>query len=208
MRVRARDQVGNISAWAEASTSIDAVEPAIAFGGPSSASRGTLSVPASATNVGVPIVSSSYVFSVSGTGAPRPLTGAATFFNGGSRATSAILRVTAIDALGRTVTRSQTFAAPPRWLLAKLRVRKPKVKKRKMTISGTVTRAYRGRVVVTVKRRGKTGTRRVTKRVKVKSGRWSIAVKLKRGRYDVVADALQSGDFAAARARRSKVRVR
>lgn len=208
LRVRARDQVGNVSGWAEASTTIDAVEPVISFGGTSTPSRGTLSVPTSVTNVGAPIVSSSYVFSVSGWGTPRPLTGSASYFNPGTRALGVILRVTATDALGRTVTKSQAYSAPPRWLTSDLSLRKPKVKKRKMTVSGSVASSYRGTVVVTVKRRGKVGTRRVVKRVRAKSGRWSTTIKLKRGRYDVVADVVRTGDYAAASARRSKVAVR
>jgi hypothetical protein len=210
LRVRARDAVGNMSDWSQAQTTIDAVPPAITFGAATTVSKGQVRVPVTITNVGSPIVSKTWRFDpYSGDRPATPLEGAATYRNTGGWAQTATLYVWASDALGRTVQLTGKFGVPPGVEDLRIKIRSAKVKKRKLTLSGTVPADYSGKLKVTITRRGKTGTKKVSRKVAVRGGRWKISTKLKKGSYKVVVAGPRdvSGGYAAASTSKT-VRVR
>lgn len=206
IRVRARDTFGNHSGWSEATTTIDAVPPAIAFGAASFGGRSTITVPVSVTNVGSQ-VAAKYSFK-SGPATDVPLNASTVSFTNFTTATqTATLRVTATDALGRAVTETRAYTVPSRYLSPALTVSRVKAAGSAIVVAGRTAKTYAGRVTVTIKRKGKSGTRRVVKRVRVKRGKFSAKIKVRSGRYNVRVVAPAYGEYVAAAAEK-RLRVR
>lgn len=206
LRIRARDTFGNLTSWSESSTSIDATPPEISVGPMSFAGRSSVSVPVSVSNVGS-TASATYAFA-SGPATEIPLAGSTvSYTNYSIKAQTATLRVTATDELGRAVTAVRTYSVPSRYLSPSLKLSRVKSSAGRLTISGRISASYAGRVTITIKRRGRAGTKRVVKRVRVKRGRFVSRVSLKPGSYTVRATAPPIGDFLTDSATK-RVRVR
>lgn len=184
LRVRAHDAAGNVSAWSEVHTTIDVVGPALEFGSPQTPNRGTTAVPVSYSNIGAPITAATYAFTRTASAPSKSLAEVTpSISNLGTSPITAVLTATVTDALGRSATKAQTYTVLPRFIAAALTVSKPVVKSRTATISGKLNSQATGKVAVLIKRSGKTGTRRVSKRVAIKNGKFRLAVKLKAGKY-------------------------
>ncbi|MBJ7457575.1 MAG: hypothetical protein JHD02_00155 [Thermoleophilaceae bacterium] len=204
LRVRSRDTFGNESGWSEVSTTIDAAPPIIAFGSSQTPSSGTINVPVTYSNVGSPVTSAVYSFAPTAGTPNKPLTAApATYFNTTRSVVTATLLVTVTDAAGHTATKAQAYSVAQTTIAANLQIAKPKIKSRTATIKGTINSSAAGKVTLTVRRKGKTGTRKVTKRAAIKSGRYSAKVKLKKGKYTVSASFTGSPGVTTANTKRS-----
>lgn len=190
VRVRARDTLGHTSDWSEASTTIDAVEPAINFGAASYPAVGTIQVPVSVTNVGAPIVAKSYA--PYPTAPPLALTGnLVTFVNPSRYTVSSAFTVTATDATGRSVSRSQGYMVPPKSSTGtvkkstRLKLAKLKVRIRKVTVSGSIAPKLSGRVTLTISPKSKGASQQFQKTLRLRNGKFRYSKKLKRGKYSV-----------------------
>lgn len=180
VRARARDTLGNLSDWVTTSTTIDAVPPEILFASAQTGTKGQITVPVVVSNSGSPVTAT---YSFNGAAA-KPLTSSTvTFVNLGANDNTAILKVTATDGLGRSVTKVQSYTVSSRFRSPALTLRTPKVKSRVATITGSVASGVTGSVKVVITRRGKAGTKRVSKRVGVKSRKFTKRIRLKAGRY-------------------------
>lgn len=195
LRVRARDTVGNASDWSETQTTIDAVPPEIKFGAEQRPGGGIVRVPVSVTNVGAPIVKSSFTFATSAGGNTGALSPVVSFRNTGDETLHATLDIFVIDGAGRTTKASQNYSVPPRWRPLHLKITKLKAKRRKLTVSGTLASAFDGKVTVTVKRRGRVGTKKVTKTLRNNKGGYTTTLRLRRGAYRVTVSTRTVGDF-------------
>lgn len=216
VRVRARDTLGNTSDWSTASTTIDAISPDVAIGEAISTGAAQIRVPVSSTNLGAPIVSTLYRFDSYpyDTGQRTSLSDSASYTNYLSNSVRATLYVWATDALGRVSAAQKTFVVegnPGKTLRpVPIRIRSAKVKKRRLTLIGTVPSSYWEDLRVTVTRRGRTGTKKVTRRVEIDRGRWRATIRLKKGAYTVtISGPKESGGnlYAAGKTTR-KIRVR
>lgn len=194
VRARARDTLGNLSDWVTASTTVDAVPPEILFAGEQTGVRGQVTVPVVVSNSGSPVTAT---YSFNGAAAKSLTSSPVTFVNLGSSDTTAILKVTATDGLGRAVTKIQSYTVSSRYRSPALSLRTPKVKSRLATIAGSVASGVTGSVTVVITRRGKTGTKRVSKRVGIKSRKFSKRIRLKAGSYKLAVTVPQGNGFAA-----------
>lgn len=208
LRVRAHDSAGNVSAWSETHTTIDAVGPSLEFGAAQTPSRGTTTVPVTYSNTGAPITAATYSFARTASTPTTSLAGATpSISNLGTSPMSAVLTATVTDALGRSATKVQTYAVAPRFIAAALKISKPEVKNRTATIRGSIRSKATGKVTVLIKRTGATGTRRVSKKAAIKDGKFRLAVKLKAGKYRVTVAWM--GNSVVARSTSSKtLRIR
>lgn len=188
LRVRSKDTFGNESGWSEVATTIDAAPPTIAFGASQTPTAGTVNVPVTFANVGSPVTSALYSFSTSSGAPSKPVTSAPATFISSSRATvTATLIVAVTDAAGHTATKAQAYTVPPSMISANLQISKPKIKSRTATIKGTINSASTGKVTLTVRRKGKTGTKKLTKKASISRGKYTAKAKLKKGKYTVTA---------------------
>lgn len=206
VRVRGEDAASNVSAWASASTTIDAEVPSITFGASSSARLGSLSVAVTASNVGSP-VSARYAFTPGTPQLVPLLSSVVTYTNNATAAVSANLTVEVVDALGRTVRQSRAYSVPSSWQKVAISLSRVKSARRTAKISGRISTRAAGVLTIKVARKGKKGTRRVVKRVRPRSGRFSVSVRLQPGKYAVtVSRPSSTGLLAATRSARFTVR--
>ncbi len=206
LRVRATDTHGNTSGWTSAETTIDAIPPAVSIGTPSFPAKNVVNAFVSATNVGAPLTSS-YVFSGGSALGTFSSSATASFTNHRATAYTTTLTVTTIDALGRTASAAQTFSVPSPYTTAELRIKSAKIKAGTLKLRGTVTKAFHGKVTVRITRVGRVGTKRFTKRVSVRRGRFALTARLKLGKYRVRVSSSTSGMLLAGAATKT-VRVR
>lgn len=182
--VTAKDNAGNESAAASASTTIDAVPPTITLGAPV-ISRGSATASVSGSNLGSPV-------SIAAAFAPSPITpllplagSTVSYRNPTAKAISATLRASATDALGRVASAATVVLVPSKWTLASPKISKPKSRTGVTTIAGTISRSARGKVRISVKRFGANRTKRVSRTAAIKRGKFSTRMKLAAGRYRV-----------------------
>lgn len=74
---------------------------------------------------------------------------------------------------------------PSPYTTATLRIKSATVTAGKLSLRGTVTKAFRGKVTVRITRVGRIGTKRLARRVSVHRGRFALTTRLKRGTYRV-----------------------
>lgn len=197
LRVRVRDVYANLSDWQCVTTTIDAIAPTIAIGAATTPSRGTINVPATISNVGSP-VTATYTFGPAGS-ATRTFASPATFTNASATTITARLTITATDALGRVTTNVSDHLVGPRFLSSNARISSVKVKRRTARISGTTATGYSGTVTIAIRRIGKKGTKRVSRKFKARSGRYNAKIKLKPGKYQLTATTTPTDDFFASK---------
>jgi len=93
--------------------------------------------------------------------------------------------VTAVDSLGRAVTRSQTYTIPPAITTPALTLAPPKSINHRIHIRGTIASEYAGRVAITIDRRSRRGTRRTSRKVTPNNGRFNAKIRLRPGTYRI-----------------------
>lgn len=199
IRVRATDDLGNTSAWIEASTTIDAIPPVVTFGTPDTSVRGTIRVPVFLINAGSP-VTGRFTFADTAGGRTGVVANGqyVTYKNITSKQIIANLRATATDALGRSASFAQDYSVQTRLAPNGMRVLSLSRKGRYVKITGKTQKAYNGKVTFSAKRIGKKGTRRASKTVKVKRGRFAIKIRVSKGRYKFVVSARATSKYAEA----------
>lgn len=197
IRVRATDDAGNTSAWSEVSTIIDAIPPVVTFGTPNTSVRGSISVPVFLTNVGSP-VTGRFTFADTAGGRTGIVANgqSVTYKNITSKTIIASLRATATDALGRSATYSQNYPVQTRLAPNGMRVLSLSRTGKYVKITGKTQKSYNGKVTFSAKRVGKKGTRKASKSVKVKKGRFSIKIRVAKGRYNFVVSAGATSKYA------------
>lgn len=184
LRVRATDTLGNTSDWGETATTVDADPPTITFGSPASPAHGTLHVPVTYGNVGAPITAALYNFSHAGSTPDQSLVGATpAIINYGRQPFVATLTISLTDGAGRVITRAAQFTIPSRYVNASLKLQRPRVKRRRASFTGSLNRNASRWVTLLIQRTGRKGTRRVTRRLTLRSGRYKAEVRLKPGNY-------------------------
>ncbi len=190
IRVRATDDLDNTSAWTEIATTIDAIPPVVTFGTPDNSVRGTVRVPVFLTNAGSPVTGRFTFIDTAGGRTGVVSNGQyVTYKNITGKQIIASLRATATDALGRSATFSQDYLVQTRLAPNGMRVLSLSRVGRYVKITGKTQKAYNGKVTFSAKRIGKKGTRKASKRVTVKKGRFTIKLRLSNGRYNFVVTA-------------------
>ncbi len=199
--VTARDVADNESAPISVSTVIDAIAPVVSVT-PTEIVRGRSAATVSGHNVGSPIT----LHGVFSADASAPLTALSsltvTYFNSSRSTQRATARATATDALGRVASAAASVDVPSRYSPARLKLGKPRVRKRSLWISGKISRSARGRVTIKITRIGRTGTKRKVIRASIRAGKFSARTKLREGRYRIRAS--YSGSPVLARASASR----
>jgi hypothetical protein len=186
VRVRARDSIGNVSGYSTATTTIDAVAPAITLGAVTKPSRGLISIPVSVTNAGAPVTAKRYDFSRFASGALWPLvTNSVSFSNTTRDVVSVTLRVEAEDAIGRRVAERRVFNVESKWIAPGLELTRLRAVRGGIIVEGRVDRGYHGRLRAIARRRGWRGTRQVESSTAARNGRFSVRLRAKAGRYRV-----------------------
>lgn len=182
--VTATDIAGNTSTAASASTTIDAVPPEIRIV-EMTKSLGHAVARVDAHNVGSPLTVLG-AFSTSLAAPLKPITGGTLeFTNSTAKPVEAFLRVTAKDALGRSADATSNIIVQSKLKPARLVLAKPRSKAGVTTIRGSLDRAVRGRVLITVRRIGKKGTKKRSVRAPIRRGTFSAKLRLAPGRYRI-----------------------
>ncbi|MBI2690687.1 MAG: hypothetical protein HYX29_01890 [Solirubrobacterales bacterium] len=199
VRVRATDDLGNTSAWTEVSTTIDAIPPVVTFGTPDTSVRGTIRVPVFLTNAGSP-VTGRFTFADTAGGRTGVVANGqyVTYKNITSKQIIANLRATATDALGRSASFSQDYSVQTRLAPNGMRVLSLSRVGSYVKITGSTQKTYNGKVTFSSKRIGKKGTKKASKRVTVKKGRFSIKIRVAKGRYNFTVSASATSKYAEA----------
>lgn len=199
IRVRATDDLGNTSAWAEVSTTIDAIPPVVTFGTPDTSVRGSIRVPVFLTNAGSP-VTGRFTFADTAGGRTGVVANGqyVTYKNITSKQIIANLRATATDALGRSASFSQDYPVQTRLAPNGMRVLSLSRVGSYVKITGKTQKTYNGKVTFSAKRIGKKGTKKASKRVTVKKGRFTIKLRVAKGRYKFVVTAGATKTYAEA----------
>jgi hypothetical protein len=199
IRVRATDDLGNTSAWTEVSTTIDAIPPVVTFGTPDTSVRGSIRVPVFLTNSGSP-VTGRFTFADTAGGRTGVVANGqyVTYKNITSKQIIANLRATATDALGRSASFSQDYPVQTRLAPNGMRVLSLSRVGRYVKITGKTQKTYNGKVTFSAKRIGKKGTKKASKRVTVKKGRFTIKLRVANGRYKFVVTAGATKTYAEA----------
>lgn len=197
IRVRATDDVGNTSAWTEVSTTIDAIPPVVSFGAPDNSVRGTVTVQVFLTNAGSP-VTGRFTFADTDGGRTGVVANGqyVSYKNTTSKQIQAFLRATATDALGRSATGTQAYPVQTRLAPNGMRVLSLSRVGRYVKITGATQKTYNGKVTFSAKRIGSKGTKKASKSVRVKKGRFSIKVRVANGRYKFTVSAGSTSVYA------------
>lgn len=198
IRVRATDDLGNTSPWIEASTTIDAIPPVVSFGPPDNSVRGTVKVQVFLTNAGSP-VTGRFTFADTDGGRTGVVANGqyVSYKNTTSKQIQAFLRATATDALGRSATGTQAYPVQTRLAPNGMRVLSLSRVGKYVKITGATQKTYNGKVTFSATRVGSKGTKKASKRVRVKKGRFAIKLRVADGRYKFTVSAGSTSVYAA-----------